>query len=46
MYYKFDIPAAIAQVKQKVDRNYDVGVALGMMMHLIRGLVVTHLNNT
>ena len=42
---KFAIPAAIAQVKQQLDRPYDMGVALGMMRYHLRGLVATHLDN-
>jgi len=41
----FPTPAAIAQVKQQIDRPYDMGVALGMMMYHMRGPVATHLDN-
>ncbi|KAE8857188.1 hypothetical protein P3342_008701 [Pyrenophora teres f. teres] len=45
MNYKFEIPAAMAQAKQKIDRLYDVNVALSMMMHPIRGMAATHLDS-
>jgi hypothetical protein len=43
--YNFEIPAAITRVRTKIDKPFNVGMALGVMLYYIAPLISTHLEN-
>ena len=45
MGYTFEIPAVIAKARSKIDRPFDMGMALGTMFYYILPLLSTHLEN-